>query len=470
MPLKPLSLLLVAVVAGGCAAPGTAPENRQPAVRIPNSWGTNVSEGRINGWLTEFGDPELTRLVNEAVAHNFELKSAAGRVQEARAQARITAADRLPQTQVTAAATHSEAGSAADSVAPGGASDRLELQGQLSWEADLWGRLSDESRAAYSDWRAARADYDGARLSLAANIARQWFAVIDARAQTRLARETVESFRKSLETIENQYRQGLGAALDVRLARNNLAAAHANLMQRQRQEHNLTRGLEILAGRYPAGEMKLPETLPDISRPVPAGLPAQLLERRPDLVAAASRLEASGYRLAASEKNRLPDISLTAGGGNSSSALRRLLDLDSFVWTLAANVVQPVFQGGRLSSERDLAAARDDQAVNDYAETTLTAFREVEDALDSEAYLVAQEQATRNAAREAHAAETLAEEQYRRGLTDIVTLLEAQRRKFNADSALIEVTNLRLQNRIDLHLALGGDFKSGAEPQTASSE
>ncbi len=470
MSLKPLSLLLVAVVTGGCAAPGTAPENRQPPVRIPSSWGTNAPEGRINGWLTEFGDPGLTRLVDEAVAHNFDLQSAAGRVREARAQARITGTDRLPKAQVTAAASHSEGVGAADSVAPGGSSDRLDLQGQVSWEADLWGRLSDESRAAYSDWRAARADYDAARLSLAANIARQWFDVIDARAQTRLARETVESFRKSLETIENQYRQGLGAALDVRLARNNLAGARANLMQRQRQERNLTRGLEILAGRYPAGEMRLPETLPDISKPVPAGLPAQLLERRPDLVAGASRLDASGYRLAGSQKNRLPDISLTAGGGNSSSALRHLLNLDSFVWTLAANLVQPVFQGGRLNAERDLAAARDDQALNDYAETVLTAFREVEDALDSEDYLVAQEQASRDAAREARAAESLAEEQYRRGLTDIVTLLESQRRKFDADRALIEVTNLRLQNRIDLHLALGGDFNSRAEPQTASSE
>lgn len=469
MPLKPLSLLLVALVAEGCAAPGAAPENRQPPVRIPASWGTNAPEGRIDGWLAGLGDPALTRLVDEAVAHNFDLHSAAARIREARAQARIAGADRLPQAQVTAGASHREGNDAAQG-ASGSSPDRLALQGQVSWEADLWGRLSDDARAAYSDWQAARADYDAARLSLAANIARQWFGVIDAKAQTRLARETVDSFRKSLETIESRYRQGLGAALDVRLARNNLAGARANLLRRQRQERNLTRGLEILAGRYPAGELRLPGTLPDISHPIPAGLPAQLLERRPDLAAAASRLEASGYRLAAARKNRLPDITLTAGGGNSSNALHRLLDLDAFVWTLAANVVQPVFKSGSLNAERDLAAARDDQALNDYAQTALTAFREVEDALDSESYLVDQEQASREAAREAQAAETLAEEQYRRGLTDIVTLLESQRRKFDADSALIDVTNLKLQNRIDLHLALGGDFKPHTGSRTVSSE
>lgn len=468
MPLKSLSLLLAATLVGSCAFPGTPPKHRQPPVDVPPSWDTTAPEGRIDGWLEEFDAPALTRLVHEAVARNFDLQSAASRVEAARAQAAIAGGDRLPRVQATVGASRSRTrGAAAQAGIGDNPSDRFELQGQVSWEADLWGRLSDEARAARADWQAAQADYEAARLSLAANIARSWFNVIEARAQTRLARDTVESFEKSLETIESRFRQGIGEALDVRLARNNLAGGRANLLQRQRQQRNLTRSLEILAGRYPAAQIELPETLPDISAPVPAGLPARLLERRPDLVAADSRLNASGYRLAGAQKNRLPGITLTANGGTSSDALRSLVDVDLLVWTVAANLIQPIFEGGRLAAQRDLARARDREALNDYAQKALTAFREVEDALDSESYLVEQEDASRTAAREARAAERLAQDQYRRGLTGIITLLESQRRKFNADSALIDITNLRLQNRIDLHLALGGNFDSRSRSQTA---
>lgn len=470
-------LSLVIFAAAGCAAPGPMPDERQPPVEFPGSWragdrgDAGTRDGRITAWLEEFRDPALTELVEEARAGNLELRAAASRVNAARAQARIAGADPLPALQLAGGAGRTKRSGVNQTGLVENPSNSYELRGQLSWEADLWGRLSDSTRAARADWHAATADYRAARLSLAANIARRWFDVIESRAQTRLARDTVESFEKSLATIENRYRQGIGEALDVRLARNNLAVARANLSQRRRQQRNLVRGLETLLGRYPSGAMdRLPDTLPEISISVPAGLPAQLLERRPDLVAAESRLEAAGFRLAGARKNRLPGLTLTANGGTSSDALKDLVDLDFFVWTIAANLVQPIFQGGRLDAQRQLAEARDDEALNNYAQAALTAFREVEDALDSEAYLVEQFQASRTAAEEAQAAEVLALDQYRRGLTGIIILLESQRRKFNADSALIAVINLRLQNRINLHLALGGDFDTQHPGQTASAE
>lgn len=469
MPVKPALALLASILAAACASPGAPPADRRPPVDVPASWSTEAPSGPLGGWLADLGTPALTRLVHEAVTRNFDLQSAASRVQAARAQARIAGADTLPRIQATAGASRSERATA-DAGIVDNPSNHFEVQGQVSWEADLWGRLSDESRATREEWQAAMADYDAARLSLAANVARRWFDVIAAQAQTRLARDTVESFSKSLDTIENRYRQGIGDALDVRLARNNLAAARANLAQRRRQQRNLTRALETLAGRYPAALAEPPDTLPDITSAVPAGLPAGLLERRPDLVAANARLNASGYRVAGADKNRLPGIALTASGGTSSNALRDLVDVDLLVWTVAASLTQPIFEGGRLAAQRDLARARDREALNDYASKALTAFREVEDALDSESYLADQEEASRTAAREARAAEELAEDQYRRGLTGIITLLESQRRKFNADSSLIDVANSRLQNRIDLYLALGGDFEDGSAARTALAE
>lgn len=470
MAVKVFLPMVVALMTAGCAALGSAPRDRTPPVAIPATWQAESSSARIESWLEDFQIPALSDLIREALMRNYDLNSAASRVQAARAQARIVGADPLPALQLSGGATRTKRSGVNDSSFIDNPSNRFRLQGQVSWEADLWGRLSDNTRAAYADWQTEEADYEAARLSLAANITRQWFDVIEARAQARLARETVESFDKSLDTIENRYRQGIGEALDVRLARNNLANARANLAQRRRQQRNLVRTIETLLGRYPAGEMDLPETLPEISNPVPVGLPAQLLRRRPDLLAAESGLRAAGYRLANAEKNRLPGIALTADGGTSSDALRNLVDLDFFIWSLAANLTQPIFQGGRLDAERDLARARDNEALTNYAQAALTAFREVEDALDSESFLIVQEQASRTASVEARDAEKLAQGQYRRGLTGIITLLESQRRKFNADSALIAVINLRLQNRINLHLALGGDFETPPEPQTALAE
>lgn len=462
---------LLALATAGCAGLDAAPARRAPPVAVPADWQAGAPDGWRGGWLETLGDPALTRLVEDAVAGNFSLQSAASRIQAARARARIAGADPLPRAQLTAGASRSDQ-NGGGVVDPGNSpSNRFELRGQVSWETDLWGRLSDSTRAARADWQAARADYEAARLSLAANIARRWFDTIAARAQTRLARDTVVSFEQSLATIENRYRQGIGEALDVRLARNNLANARANLSQRRRQQRNGVRELQTLLGRYPAGDMEPPDRLPEVVEPVPAGLPAELLERRADLTAAEARLQATGFRLANAEKNRLPGITLTAGGGTSSDTLRDLVDLDAFVWSLAADLVQPLFQGGRLAAERDLARANDAEALNVYAQTALTAFREVEDALDSETYLADQVAASRIAATEAQAAEELALDQYRRGLTGIITLLESQRRKFNADSALIDVVNQRLQNRINLHLALGGDFRTPSNGrQTASSE
>jgi len=470
MPFRCTFLVTVAVVLAGCALPRSQPGQAELPLAVPGSWQSGAMPGQVGDWLRQFRDPALTKLVEEAVSVSFELRGAASRLRAAGASARIAGAGRWPRLQVSGTGERSDRGGSLDTGVGGTRSERFELRGQVSWEADLWGRIADDSRAATSELAAARADYRAARLSLAANIARQWFDTSAARAQARLARDTVASFESSLETVEERYRQGIGAALDVRLARNNLADARTNLFQRRRQAKNRGRALETLLGRYPAGDIQPPNSLPAVPQAVPAGLPARLLEQRPDLVAAAARLEAAGYRRASTDKNRLPAISLSASGGASSEALREVIDLDSLIWTLAANIVQPVFQGGRLAAQRELAAARESEALNDYARAALTAFREVEDGLDSESYLSEQENAARAAAAEARQAEKLARDQYKRGLVDIITLLESQRRRFNADSALIEVMNARLLNRINLHLALGGDYSVSPGPRTVSTE
>ena len=216
----------------------------------------------------------------------------------------------------------------------------------------------------------------------------------------------------------------------------------------------------MILGRYPSDQLALNPELPALKRGVPAGLPSLLLSRRPDLVAAERRLAASDQRLLEARKSLLPSISLTASGGASTSELRDLLDPEQTVWNLAGNLAQPLFQSGRLLNDVKRSRANREEAIMVYGQTVLQAFLEVEDALAAENYLAAQEIALRSSAEESIEAEKLALEEYGKGLAGIITVLESQRRSFNAQSSLIQVSSQRLQNRLDLYLALGGDFDS----------
>ncbi len=407
-------------------------------------------------WLEDFATPELTSLVREALRQNFSLQAVAARVNAARAQANIAGDDLLPDAELDLSAGRRQTGSAGNRSV----SSSYDLAGSISWQVDLWQRLAHAERAAIAEAAASLSDYRAARLSLAAEISRQWFLLNEAGLQQQLAERTENSYQQNLQVIEQQYRSGLSSSLDLRLARNNLATAQSTRSLRQRQYDERRRQLEILLGRYPKSQLASTYQLPQLNRQVPAGLPSSLLERRPDLKAAAQRLSADQERLFAAEKNRLPSFRLTASGGTASDQLYRLLDWDYLVWSLAGSLTQSLFDGGRRSAEQDLSRARLDEQTATYAQTVLTAFREVETALAAEAYLQEQENALKWATEESAAALLLAEDRYRQGLNDIITLLEAQRRAFVAESGLLTTRRQRLENRVDLYLALGGPFAS----------
>ena len=432
-------------------------------IQVPSKWTSAKTTAPLRPvWLKDFGDPVLWALVDEAVASNYDLLAVVARVKAARAQAAITGSNAKLQLDSSAAASRRGIPS---SNAKRQTSDTFEGQLDAAWEADLWDRLADATRAAEREAAAAAQDYEAARLSLAADVGQAWFDAVESELQVELAAETARNFRQNLAIVEEGFRSGLNDALDVRLERANLAEAESQLELRRIQRNQTVRTLEVLLGRYPGAQLAVASRLPRLMHEVPVGLPAELLERRPDVRAAATRLAAADARLNEARKNRLPSIRLTASGGVSSGELRNLLDFDSVLWTLAAGLAAPIFQGGRLSAEVDLARARADEALVSYAQALLTAFREVETALAAEGLLARRESALRVAAEESSEAATLALERYRSGLVDIITWLEARRRAFSAKSSLLEVNNQRLQNRIALHLALGGDFAPPASRQ-----
>lgn len=407
-------------------------------------------------WLQEFSQPELRVLLEEAFDKSPTLLSQASLVQLAQVQARLAGADRWPQLSAGLGSSRNKRSNTGGYSLSSVYSTSYNFSLDLSWEVDLWNRLGNGLKATLYEGQAASADFDAARLSLAANLIKTWFDGIEAKQQLALSEQTVENFKSSLQIIERGYDYGLYRALDVRLARSNLLNAMSREQSYRIAKDQAVRSLEVFLGRYPAAKLKLPQQLPELSNAIPAGIPADLLNRRPDIVAARERFKALDQRHIQAKKNRLPAIRLTGSGGTSTRDLTDLVNSDFLVWNFASGLVQPLFQGGRLDGLRDEAAIRWQQSENDYRQTVLVAFKEVETLLSSEKWLLEQEQALDEMAEELREAELLASEDYVSGLTDINTLLQTQRQAFDAESSLLAVRKSRLANRVNLYLALGG--------------
>jgi len=452
-------LVLIGAWFVGCA---TNAKNT-PDVFAGLAWPKQFTAGTTNaptgaGWLSDFNDRTLDTLVREALSNNPDLRVTAAKFEAAQANLKIAGAPLLPTLSAKAAASRTKRNSTGGFKITSSRNERYTPSLDLAWELDVWGRLNDTRFAARLDAEQAAANLQAARLSLAANTAKSWFNLAETELQSQLARQTLGSYTNNLAILEEGLQRGLTKALDVRLMRTSVHNAQNTLQLRLRERDSARRSLEILLGRYPKSELALNNGLPTLINAVPAGLPAQLIERRPDVLAAQRGYLAAHKRVDSANKDRLPKFSLTASYGTSSDELENVLDVNNNIWNLASNLTKPIFDAGKIKSQVERAKAQREQAKYQYVQTTLQAFAEVETALAAESYLVKQETALRGAATEANEAEKLAQDDYLAGLADLVTVLESQRRVFDAKRSLIDLQNLRLQNRIDLYLALGGEF------------
>ena len=436
---------------------------QEVAAKAPEAWTAPraLRTAQADGWLSEYDSAALTRLVKEAQQANPDLRAAAARVEQARAQLGQATAPLLPVIGADFGASRAQRPGDQRFPGLGQRANRFTTGLNVSWEPDFWGQLSDERRASQAQLLASDAEYYAARLSLAANTVKAVVTLTAAQLQADLARQNVEARRLQQGLLEKQLDRGLEperAALDVSLGRADLARAESEYSVQKQALDAARRALETLLGRYPAGREDGLSTLPTPRGTVPAGLPAQLLERRPDLIAAENRLYAALNQESAARKALLPSIRLTGDRGFSSQELSNLISTPSTVWTIASQVTQPLFEGGRLRAGIKLAQARYDEALNQYAAAALLAFQEVETALAAEQFLAEQQAQLQQAATEAERSEKLAQGQYERGLVDVLTLLDSRQRAFEAGRALIATRAQRLRNRADLHLALGGGF------------
>jgi len=456
---------LLAVLATACSSPKVS----ESSVVAPELWSTSTASAEPKKeWWREFGDSNLVHMVETALLENFDLKAMKARVEAAREQSRMAGAARLPTVDARFGSSRQQQVFVGLPI-PGAAGplktryNTHQFNLVANWELDIWGRVNSGNKAALADYLAATDDLQGARLSLIGQIVRSWFRLTESERQLELARRTADNFETTRAKVQERYEQGIRSPLELRLAKSNASSARALVALREAEVNDARRQLQALAGKYPDGTLT-GGVLPDLSGEVPAGLPSELLQRRPDLLAARWRLEAAGYRVAEAKASLLPRLSLTASGGRTSNELEDLLENNFSIWSIAANAAQPIFQGGRLRANVRLNKALTKAEAAEYDSAVLNAFREVETALANEAILQRRERELADTSREANAAETLAQQRYEAGLEPFTTLLETQRRALEAESQLIAVRRVRLDNRIALHLALGGGFDLARSP------
>ena len=433
---------------------GTAPTNWSALPGIPKNAAT--------GWLNEFGSSKLPALVQKAIAGNPSLKATAARVEQAHALTMQAGSSLFPALTSTGAGNRTQ--SPGDLRFPGNNRIANRFTGNwlsMSWEIDFWGRVADTRRAAKAGSAAAEEDWHAARLSLAATTVQTAVTLAEAETLLALAQSNVATRKVQLGILERQLDRGIDperAALDVSLSRADLARAEATVQQRRATADQTRRTLETLLGGYPAGAERGIGSLPALKRGIPAGLPSEMLLRRPDLRAAERRLTAALASESAAKKAMLPSIRLTGSAGRTSQEIEQLIRPESAIWNLGTQVGQTLFQGGALKAGVDLQRGRYQEILQTYSASVLTAFREVETALAAEQFLLQQESALERAADESERAEQLALSQYEKGLSEVLTLLDTRQRAFDARSTLTSVKAQRLRNRAALHLALGGMF------------
>jgi NodT family efflux transporter outer membrane factor (OMF) lipoprotein len=450
-------LLLLALALGGCAlqAPPDREELRKQALAeypLPPAYtgGASAPGDAVAGWLATFRDHDLAQLVHEALVANPDLRVAAARVEQAAAAARLAGATLWPQVNAMARGGGTLSGD----------SSGLEGGGVFAnWELDLWGRVRYGREAATQTFESAKLDTEYAKQSLAAMVAKGWFLALEARAQKAIATEMLQSSERLAALARDRQRVGRGDELEVRQADAQTSSFRDVTLQLELAEQHALRSLEALVGRYPAATVALAADLPAMPGPVPVGLPSQLLERRPDVIAAERRVASAFHRVGEARTAKLPRISLTAAVTSISSDLFVLQQLDDPLVSAGASITQPLFLGGALQAQEEVRDAELKAAVADYGRTGARAFGEVEKALSTGFNLEERWIGLNRAVADNVRALELAEVRYRVGAGDLRAVQQQQLALFAARSALLRARAERLVQRVNLHLALGGGFE-----------
>lgn len=458
-----LAAVLAAALLSACAPlPPAAPDNARP--QLPAQWSTAAEAGTAPiaaQWWQQLGDTQLNALVQQALANNTDVLTAAARVQEAQANLAATDAARSPQLNATLGA---QAGRSLTVLGPS-QSRNMQPGLQASWELDLWGRLSQQSQAAAARLQASQADRAAVQLTVAATTVQTYVGLRALQQQLAISQATVASREKALQLAQDQQRVGYISQLQVTQAQAEHESVQQQVQQLQWQVDKQLATLNLLLGQA-GGNTALAaaptQRLQDLQLPaVPSSMPSQLLERRPDIARTAALLAASDHQLQAQRAAFLPQVNLSASVG---SLLVNSLNYNPLtVWSLGGSLLAPLFNGGRLQAQLDAATAQRDQAAYAYRGAVLAAFADVESALTGTQRLAQQTLHATQRRDVLHQTLGYAHDRYEAGYASYLEELDAQRNLYAAELEVVRLHQAELDNRVQLYKALGGGWQASTE-------
>ena len=444
-----------------------------PKVPVPTNWSpqtqsasaaapTSAASLADRPWAQVFPVPELTALIDEALIDGSELIIAIERVELARAQYGLVRSTMFPWVNATGSALRQRTPGADPSANVISESAALGLVMPV-WEIDLWGKLAAQTEAARREVLASAALAQGVRISLAAQVSTLYLELLDLDNQIAITRRTLDSRRQSLRMTRARFDEGVSSILDVRQSESLVASSEQALAEQRRLMVQTENALSTLVGRNP-GPIARSERLDALVMPADAiaGLPSQLLQRRPDILAAEESLRAANASVEATRKAFLPSLSLTTMLGLASPGLGQLFDSGRYAWSVQPAIGLPLFNAGNLQSGVDQAEAQQRILVEQYRVTVRQAFREVSDALVSLEELSVQREASSREVMANGERVRISRARYLEGITSYFEVLDAERQFFASEVALSQVTRANLQAVVQLYRALGGGWRAGA--------
>lgn len=441
------SSLSSTVTPAPAAAKNTQAQTTQSTALVPVQWQAPHEAGRVKQELTGlFNTPELKQLVQQALRSNPNLQQTALRFKEQQLLTGQSRAAQLPTVNLNSSANRS-------GLETGGQSSRYSLGVSTNWEIDLWGKLADQSQASQYDLKATQADYQAARNSLAAQAVRHWISLTAQQQILSIEGQRIKALQNIEASSQAHFRAGNSQLAQLASTRRAKASSQASIIQRKATLEQTKRTLNVLLGKTPTAPLQVSGRLPQIRTPLTA-VPSSVMGARPDLQAAYARIRSADKRTSVAYKQLLPSISLnptyTQGGSNLSGLLS-----GNPAWQLLGQLTGNLFDGGVKKSNAQIQGVTAQRAALVYRETLLTALKEVEDALSQEVSAGQQLVALTEADRQANLSVTSYRSQFRAGTANVTDVLNAEQSTYDTRINLLETQRTRLENRINLAIALG---------------
>jgi len=486
--LPSIALLTITLFVYGCSN-HNKPLPDKASVNVPNEWKVTIRERNQdvpqqkavtknttetlkpkedppskavkNDWLSSFNDKSLDQHVATALDNNPDLLSSAANLKAAIEEVKISGSNLWPD--VSANLRKDQRDNKTNNVTTTIRNVSASLD--ISWEADIWGRISESKKSALYNAQAQAELYKAAEFSLVANVSRAWYNLITTKLQLDLAHQRLDSFKGTADLIDENYKSGLRSALDVYLSRTDVQLQVSRLADTQFDYVQALRAFKTLLGEYPDDSLEFDAQLPAIPNDVSLGLPAELMTRRPDIKASQLQYQSQVATANAANRSRYPAITFSGSIGDSRERFNELFESNNMLVSLIAGVAQPVFNAGELKSREQQAVYRAESAYAELIKAILNAYEEVENSVSREQLLLDQHHAIKQAVDYAQGGLDLALDRYKSGIENYTTVLESQRRLFDSMQNELNIRNALLQNRINIHLALGGDF-TNSSPKT----